>query len=140
MKYESPISFGTKVIAKVKFFSKVGQKSRSRSRSQKFWYRQKGLVTTNTHVKYESPISFGSKVMAKVKFYQRLVKSQGQGHEVKNFGIDRKVLSQGIHLCNIKALSLFVKKLWSRLSLLWTDEQTDRVIPIYPPKLRLRGV
>ena len=66
---------------------------------------------------------------------------QGQGHKVKNCGIDRKVLSQGIHLCNIKALSPFVKKSWSRLSLLWTDRRTDRVIPIYPPpKLRLQGV
>ena len=46
--------------------------------------------------------------MAKVKFLQKLVKSQGQGHKVKNFGIDRKVLSQGIHLCIIKALSPFV--------------------------------
>ena len=53
---------------------------------------------------------------------------------------------QGIHLCNIKALSPFVKK----LSLVMvkvkftldrqTDGQTDRVIPIYPHKLRLRGV
>ena len=76
-------------------------------------------------MKYESPISFGSKVIAKVKFFQKKVKIQGQGHEVKNFGIDRKVLSQGIHFCNIKALSPFVKKLWSRLSLLWTDGQTD---------------
>ena len=46
--------------------------------------------------------------MAKVVFF----KSEGQGHEVKNFGIDRKVLSQGLHLCNIKALSPFVKKIW----------------------------
>ena len=76
---------------------------------KKFWFQQKGLATTNTHVKYESPISFGSKVMAKVKFFQKYVKSQGQ--EVKTFDINRKVLSQGIHLCNIKALSPFVKKL-----------------------------
>ena len=84
-------------------------------------------------MKYESPTSFGSKVLTKVKFFQKKVKSQGQGQEVKNFGIDRKVLSQGIRLCNIKALSPLVKKLWSRLSLLWTDRrtdgQTDRVIP-----------
>ena len=33
-----PISFGSKVIAKVEFFSKVGQSRRSRSRDQKFWY------------------------------------------------------------------------------------------------------
>ena len=69
-----------KLLQRLIFFSKIGQKSRSRSRSQKIWYR--------------------------------------------------KVLSQGIHLSNIKALSPFVKKLWSRLSLLWTDGQTDRVIPI----------
>ena len=86
--------------------------------------------------------------MSKVKFFQKYVKSQGQGHKVKIFGRERKVLSQGTHMCNMKALSLLVKKLWPRLSLLWTDRrtdrrtdrQTDRVIPIYPPKLRLRGV
>ena len=38
VKYESPISFVSKVMAKVKFFSKVGQKSRSRLRSKKNWY------------------------------------------------------------------------------------------------------
>ena len=58
--------------------------------------------------------------------------------KVKNFGIDRKVLSQGIHLCNIKALSPFVKKLWSRLSLLWTDRQGDSYIP--PQTLFARGI
>ena len=70
------------------------------------------------------------------KLWPRLsfFKSQGQGHEVKNFGIDRKVLSQGKHLCNIKALSPFVKKLWSRLSLLWTDGQTDRQGDSYIPQ------
>ena len=93
-------------------------------------------------MKYESHISFGSKVIAKVKFFQKYVKSKGQ--EVKKFGIHRKVLSQGIHLCNIKALSPFVKKLWSRLSLLWTDRrtdrQTDRVIPMYPPNFVCGGI
>ena len=114
-----------KLLSRLSFFSKVGQKSRSRSRGKKFWFQQEGLATRNTHVKYESPISFGSKVVAKVKFFQKKVKSQGQGHKVKIFCIDRKVLSQGIHLCNIKALSLLVQKLWSRLSLLWTDGRTD---------------
>ena len=64
MQYESPISSGKKVMAKVNVFSKVGQTSRSRSRSQKVWYHVKGLVTRNTHVQYESPISSGKKVMA----------------------------------------------------------------------------
>ena len=30
------------------------------------------------------PISFGSKVTAMVKYFQKLVKSQGQGREVKD--------------------------------------------------------
>ena len=127
-------------------FSKVGQKSRSRSRGKKICFHQKGLATRNIRVKYESPVFFGSKVVAKVKFFfQKSVKSQGKGHEVKYFGIDRKVFSQEIHLCNIKALSPLVKKLWSRLSLLSTDRgrtdrQTDRQGDSYiPPKLRLRG-
>ena len=42
----------------------------------------------------ESPISFGSKVNAKVKFFLKQVKVGGQGHGIKNFGTDRKVLPQ----------------------------------------------
>ena len=53
-------------MAKVRFISKVGQKSGSRSRGQNVGYQQKGLNTRNTPVQYESPISFGSKVIAKV--------------------------------------------------------------------------
>ena len=53
------------------FFSKVCQKSRSRSQGKIFCFQQKGLATRNTRVKYESPTSFGSKVMAKVKFFQK---------------------------------------------------------------------
>ena len=60
-----------KLWSRLIFFSKVGQKSRSRSQGKNFWFQQKGLATTNTHVKYDSPISFGSKVMAKVKFFQK---------------------------------------------------------------------
>ena len=42
-------------------------------------------------------------VMAKVKVFKKDVKLQGQDHEVKNYGIMWKVLSQGIHMCNMKA-------------------------------------
>ena len=70
----------------------------------------KGLVTRNTHVQYESSISSGKKVMAKVKVFQKKVKLQGQGHEVTNYGTKCKVLLQGIHMCNMKALSLLVRK------------------------------
>ena len=43
--------------------------------------------------------------MAKVKVFQKLVNFQGQGHEIKNYGTMWKVFSQGIHMCNMKALS-----------------------------------
>ena len=52
-------------------------------------------------------------MLAKVKFLQKLVISQG--HRVKTTGTNRKVLLQGIHICNIKALSLLVQKLLPRL-------------------------
>ena len=71
MQYESPITSGKKVMAKVKFFSKVGQTSRSRSEGQNLWYQVKDLVTRNKHVQYESPITCGNKVMAKVKVFQK---------------------------------------------------------------------
>ena len=51
------------------FFSKVGQRSRSRSQGQNFRYGQKGLTTRNTYLYYESPISLVSKVIAKIKFF-----------------------------------------------------------------------
>ena len=38
------------------------------------------------------------KLWSRLSFFQKKVKSQGQGHKVKNFGIDRKVLSQKIHM------------------------------------------
>ena len=40
-------------------FSKVGQRSRSRSYVQNLWYCRKGLVIRNTNAKYGSPISYG---------------------------------------------------------------------------------
>ena len=66
-------------------------------------------------MQYECPISPGKKVMAKIKVFQKEVKLQGKGHEVKNYGTMLKDLSQKIHMCNIKALSLLVRKLWPRL-------------------------
>ena len=69
----------------------------------------------DTHVQNQSPISTGRKVMAKVKVFQKYVKLQGQGQEVKNYGTMWKVLSQEIHVCNLEALSLPVRKLWPRL-------------------------
>jgi hypothetical protein len=44
-------------------------------------------------MKYESPITGNSKDMANVKVFEKWVKLQGQGHKVRNFGTNRKVLS-----------------------------------------------
>jgi hypothetical protein len=44
-------------------------------------------------VKYESPITCHSKDMANVKVFEKWVKLQGQGHKVRNFGINGKVMS-----------------------------------------------
>ena len=38
-------------------------------------------------MKYESPVSQGSEVMTKVKVFEKYVEFQGQGHEVKNYGM-----------------------------------------------------
>ena len=62
MQYESPITSGLKVMAKVKVFSKVGKTSRSRSLGQKLRYHVKGLVPRNTHMKYERSIISGLEV------------------------------------------------------------------------------
>ena len=86
----------------------------SRTRGQK----RKGHVTRNTHVKYQSPSTYHSKVMAQVKVFKKQVKCKGQGHKVKNFGNNGKVLSQGILMSNIKALVLTIQKLWPRLKFL----------------------
>ena len=99
-------------------FSKGGQTSMSRSQGKKLWHQVKGLVSRNTHVQYESHISSGLKEVAKVKAFQKLDKLQSQGHKVKNYGMMWKVLSQGIHMCNMEALSLVVRKLWPRLKFL----------------------
>ena len=37
------------------------------------------------------------KLWSGLSFFQKLVKSQGQGHEVKNFITNRKALPQEIH-------------------------------------------
>ena len=69
MKYESPITYRSKVMAKVKVFSQVRKSTRSRSKVQGCWYPMKGLVPKNKYWKYESPSTYHSKVMGKVKVW-----------------------------------------------------------------------
>ena len=109
--------------------------TRSRSRGQKLWLRKKGLVTRNAHeYKYKSPIYSGENVTGNVKVFKSRsnfkvkvkhygtmwnVLSQGQGHEVKNYGYARKVLSQEMHMSiNIKALFILVRMLRAMLKFL----------------------
>ena len=48
-------------MANVKVFSKVGQRSWSRSQVQNLWYRCKGIVIRITHAKYERLVSTNKK-------------------------------------------------------------------------------
>ena len=66
-------------------------------------------------MKYQSSSTHGSKVFSKVKVFKEWVKLLGQGHMVKNNGINGKVLSQGILMEIIKAQELTVQKLFARL-------------------------
>ena len=52
--------------------------------------------------------------MANDKVVQTKVKGHGQGHMFKIYGTVRKVL-YGTHMPNMKAFSLWIKKLWLML-------------------------
>ena len=64
--------YGSEVMAIVKVFRHVGQRPRSRSQVQTFWYQGKGLITWKAHVKCQSPSSICSKVVAKVKVHRNV--------------------------------------------------------------------
>ena len=63
-----------------KVFSKVGQRSWSRSKVQNLWYRRKGLIIRITHAKYERLIALGKKLwpMLKPDIEKRLFPSPGR--------------------------------------------------------------
>jgi hypothetical protein len=78
---------------------------------------------------YKIPITYHSKDMANVKVFKKWIKLQGQGHKVKDFGTNRKVLSQGTHIRNMKALSLAIQKTWPVLKVFekWVKLQGHKV-------------
>ena len=87
-------------------------------------------------MKYQSSSTHNSKVISKVKVFKKWAKLQGQGHRVKNNGIHGKVLSQGILMCNIRALAFTVQKLLARLKF-QRGGQNDRMDKNnMPPDLR----
>ena len=55
------------------------------------------------------------------------VKHQSQCHKVKHFGTHGKVLSQGMFICNMKALPLLVRKLWPRLKFFFESRSNFKV-------------
>ena len=71
VQYESPITCGKKVMAKVLKFFESRSNFKVNVPGQKLWYHEKGLVTSNTHVQYESPITCGKKVMVKAQVFQK---------------------------------------------------------------------
>jgi hypothetical protein len=94
---------------RLKFLKRKSKNSGSRS-----WYQMKDLARRNTLVKYESPTTYQSKVMNKVNFLEK-VKLQGQRSEGQGHGIKWKVLPEGIHMWNMKALPSTNQNLWPRL-------------------------
>jgi hypothetical protein len=65
------------------------QNLRSRCQNLRFQYR--GLVARNMYMKYKSPTTYQSKNMATFKIFDKWVKLQG--HKVKHYGTNRKILS-----------------------------------------------
>ena len=112
-------------MTKVKVFWEVGQNSMSRSLGQTLWYNVKGLVTRNAYVKYKSPAYYNSLVMTKVKVFWKAGQNSKSRSLGKNYGVMWKVLSQRIHMWNMKVLSLVAHKLWPSFKCLSTDDDDD---------------
>ena len=67
VKYQNPISYGSKDIAKVKIF-----KTRSKfkvTKSKVLLPNEQSLHEVSIYVKYQNPISYGSKDIAKIKVF-----------------------------------------------------------------------
>ena len=105
---EALVSYFSEVMTNVKFFYLKLVKSQD----LKIKYLQKHLTTRDIHVKFQSSSTHYFKIISKVKVFKKLVKLQGQGHRVKNNGThEKKVLTKGILMGNIKALAPTVQKL-----------------------------
>ena len=66
------------------------------------------------------------KLRPRLSFLKKNVKSQG--HRVKTFGTNRKVLPQGTYTCNMKALLFFIQKLQPRLRFFFPHKEYITVI------------
>jgi hypothetical protein len=68
VKYESPSTYHSKVMTKVKVFEKKVKLHGQRSQGQGRGIKRK-VLPEGIHVKYENPSTYQSKVMAKVKVF-----------------------------------------------------------------------
>jgi hypothetical protein len=75
VKYESPTTYQSKIMTKVKVFVK---KVKLKIRGSRSWYQMKGFARRNAHVKYESIITYQSNIMTKVKVFEKKVKLKCQ--------------------------------------------------------------
>ena len=86
VKYESSTSIGSNVLAKVKGFRNVDQRSRSRSQSHQYSCNRKGFYQLSIHPQYEVSISYSSNVLTKVNFFLPQSHSQtGQNQDIHKF-------------------------------------------------------
>jgi hypothetical protein len=90
MKYEIPITCHSKDMANVKFLKSGSNFKVKVTRSKNLVPIERSCHKEHT---YEIPITCHSKDMPNVKVFEKWVKLQGQGHKVKNFAANRKVLS-----------------------------------------------
>ena len=118
------------------FFSKVDQKSKSQG--QNVGTKRKVLSQEIQTCNMKAPSLLVKKIYQRLSFFFRKKVGQKSRSRGQNFGYGEKgLVTRNTHVQYVKAVSPLVQRLKPRLSLLWTDRRTDRVIPIYP-KLRLR--
>ena len=90
MKYKCPITCHSKDMANVKVFESGSNFKVKVTRSKILVPIERSCHKEHT---YELPITCHLKDMANVKVFEKWVKLQGEGHNVKKSGTNRKVLS-----------------------------------------------
>ena len=97
------------------------------------WYQRRSLTTRNTH-----------SVMCNLYYQYLSFNRYAQSYHFCLFDLDlgtiEKILPQEIHMWNMKAISLTIKKLWLMLKYLHRQENrgTDRAKTICPWSINIR--
>ena len=99
------MSKGRKRITILYFFHKSRSKAKVKViRSKLLVYVWKGIVASNSYIKYQSPKSKGRKKIEILYFFIKVGQRSKSRSKVKTVGMCEKVLSQAIHMSNMKAL------------------------------------